>query len=112
PKRERSTFKQFHRQLTADAPTLMRSALRELILAIALGDEARIARLVAASPQLASEPTHAGATRGSAKRYFLDAIASYVYAGDTALHVAAAAYRADIARELVARGANARARNR
>ena len=44
--------------------------------------------------------------------YFLDAIGHHVYAGDTALHIAAAAYRADIARELVDLGANARARNR
>jgi len=90
----------------------MRSALWELFQAIASGDETKIARLLAASPQLASEPAYAGAMRGSAKRYFLDGIASYVYTGDTALHVAAAAYRADLARELVARGADPRARNR
>src|SRR5207247_7694668 len=46
------------------------------------------------------------------KEYFLDEIGHYVYGGDTALHVAAAAYRHDIARRLIAAGANLRARNR
>lgn len=90
----------------------MRSALWELFQAIASGDKARAMRLIEASPQLASEPTRVGATRGGATSYFLDAVATYVYTGDTALHVAAAANRADIARELVERGADPRARNR
>ena len=69
-------------------------------------------RLLEASPRLASEPARAGATRTAAKQNFLDAVGHYVYAGDTALHVAAAAYRPHIARELIARGADPRARNR
>jgi ankyrin repeat protein len=44
--------------------------------------------------------------------YFLPEIGHAVYAGDTALHIAAAAYGADIAQELVAKGATPRARNR
>jgi len=44
--------------------------------------------------------------------YFLEAIHHYVYAGDTALHVAAAAHRRDHAESLVSRGASVRARNR
>jgi ankyrin repeat protein len=44
-------------------------------------------------------------------KYFKE-IAYYVYAGDTALHVAAAAYQCDIAEELVSREANVSARNR
>ena len=35
-----------------------------------------------------------------------------VYEGDTALHAAAFAYDADVARELIAQGAHVRARNR
>jgi hypothetical protein len=42
----------------------------------------------------------------------VEAITHYVYAGDTALHVAATAYRPDIARELLAAGADVGARNR
>jgi ankyrin repeat protein len=41
-----------------------------------------------------------------------DAIKHYVYAGDTALHVAAAAYRYAIVRSLLAAGANVHAKNR
>ena len=39
-------------------------------------------------------------------------IAHYLYAGDTALHMAAAAFRPPIAKLLIARGADCRARNR
>ena len=42
----------------------------------------------------------------------MDEIGHYVYAGDTALHVAAAAYRQEIVPKLIATGANVRARNR
>src|SRR6185436_18484959 len=36
----------------------------------------------------------------------------YAYAGDTPLHIAAAAYQTEIAEELVSQGANVSARNR
>jgi ankyrin repeat protein len=48
----------------------------------------------------------------SSASYYLDEIQRYVYAGDTALHIAAAAYRTDLVRELIARGANVGAKNR
>ena len=64
------------------------------------------------SPGLASEPAREGATRASATAYFLREIGHYIYAGDTALHIAAAAYRTDIATVLVANGADVGARNR
>ena len=44
--------------------------------------------------------------------FFLDAISHYVYAGDTALHLAAAAYHHELADWLIAQGAGVRARNR
>jgi len=53
-----------------------------------------------------------GATRTAARDFFFDEIKRYVYAGDTALHVAAAAHDATMARTLVGRGASASARNR
>ena len=53
-----------------------------------------------------------GATRTSERSYYLQRIEHYLYAGDTALHVAAAAYDPGLARELVALGADPRARNR
>ena len=52
-----------------------------------------------------------GATRASPSPY-LRQIGHYVYTGDTALHIAAAAYRPEIARTLVAGGADVGARNR
>ncbi len=53
-----------------------------------------------------------GASRQDAETYFLAAVRHHVYAGDTALHLAAAAYQPDLAEELVANGADLRARNR
>jgi hypothetical protein len=53
-----------------------------------------------------------GATRREATEYFLDDIKTHVYAGHTALHVAAAAYQIEIVQKLIALGADVRARNR
>jgi rhodanese-related sulfurtransferase len=53
-----------------------------------------------------------GATREAAEAYFIKEIGHYAYAGDTALHIAAASYQRDVAEELVARGADVSARNR
>ncbi|HTF86940.1 MAG TPA: ankyrin repeat domain-containing protein [Planctomycetota bacterium] len=88
------------------------STLLSLVRTIAAGDEAVALRLLAASPALARACIAAGATRQAAKDFFLDEIGHYVYAGDTALHVAAAAYRPSIVKRLVATGADVRARNR
>jgi ankyrin repeat protein len=69
-------------------------------------------RLLTKSPPLARQAVEVGATREAAREYYFEEIAHYVYAGDTPLHVAAAAYETGIAKELVSRGANVRARNR
>ena len=88
------------------------SQLLTLLRAIAAGDDARVTRLLAANAGLATEPVRTGASRTAPAQFFLEQIGHHIYAGDTALHVAAAAYRANIARDLVARGAVVRARNR
>lgn len=80
--------------------------------AIADGDVARVTEVLAAFPRLAAEPALTGASRREAAPFYLERIGHYIYAGDTALHVAAAAYRAEIARDLIARGAAVNARNR
>jgi ankyrin repeat protein len=53
-----------------------------------------------------------GATRQDASNYYFESISHYVYAGDSALHIAAAAYHHALAMELIAHGADPRVRNR
>lgn len=74
-----------------------------LVQAIAGGDTGIVSRLLAASPELATAALTNGATRRSPKPY---------YTGDTALHVAAAAYQTDVVQKLIALGADIHARNR
>lgn len=88
------------------------SELMALFRAIAAREVGEASRLLAASPGLARQVIGAGATRGGASDYYFETIAHHVYAGDSALHVAAAAYLREIAVELIAKGANPRARNR
>jgi ankyrin repeat protein len=85
--------------------------LMTLARAIVAAD-ASASRLLAKNPELAKARLARGATRQDANTYFMEAISHYLYAGDTALHVAAAAYRHEIARQLIAHGADARAKNR
>ena len=68
--------------------------------------------MLATSPGLARERAVDGATRRAASAHYLHAIEHYVYVGDTALHIAAAAYQKDIVENLIALGADVRARNR
>ena len=93
-------------------PAASDSALMRLARAIAADDAGTAARLLAASPDLAKACFADGATRGGDAGYFLDPIKLCLYAGDTALHVAAAAHRTDIVQELIRLGADVRARNR
>ena len=80
--------------------------------AIASHDYPETTRLLNASPDLAICQIDTGASRQDPNTYFLEAIHHYVYEGDTALHVASAAHSPDIARNLVAQGADVRTRNR
>jgi Ankyrin repeats (3 copies)/Ankyrin repeat len=88
------------------------SALMALFKAIALRDRSQVSGLLEKSPELARHALVIGATRAEAKDYFFDEIAHYAYGGDTALHLAAAAYAADLADYLVSKGAKVQARNR
>jgi hypothetical protein len=103
---QRPVVSRYIRSVRDDA-TLLRFAQ-----AIAQGDQARVSGLLADVPELALACLAEGATRHGAEEYFLDEIRHVVYAGDTALHVAAAAYEAGIARELVRSGASVAAANR
>jgi hypothetical protein len=77
-----------------------------MLVAVAAGDSAAVTRSLAIAPSLAT----ARLARGD--EFFLDDCSAQVYEGDTALHAAAFAYDVAIARELLALGADVRARNR
>jgi hypothetical protein len=88
------------------------ASLMTFARAIAQGDRARVSGLLAAAPELASARFAVGATKQAARDYWLAEIDHYVYSGDTALHIAAAAYAARLVRELVNAGATVAAANR
>ncbi|MDQ1376248.1 MAG: uncharacterized protein QOE15_421 [Acidimicrobiaceae bacterium] len=88
------------------------AVLMTLVQAIIADDTATASRLLVASPTLASARAEVGATRRAAEEYYLDEIEHYLYAGDTALHVAAAGYRPEIIRLLAAMAADVGAENR
>jgi ankyrin repeat protein len=80
--------------------------LTSLLRAIANGDRRAATALLDTTPSLA--------TVGLARRdeFFLAERLAQVYEGDTALHAAGFSYDAEMARDLIARGAGVRARNR
>ena len=86
--------------------------LMTLVRAIVADDAATTSRLLATSGSLASAQAGEGATREAAADYYLAGIEHYLYAGDTALHIAAAAYRLPIVGQLITLGADVGARNR
>ena len=88
------------------------ASLMVLMRAIVADDAEMVSRLLDTSPDLAGASLAEGATRQGAKDFWLEEIGHYVYKGDTALHVAAAAYRHAIVRKLIDAGASVRARNR
>jgi ankyrin repeat protein len=88
------------------------SSLFRLIQAIVHGEINRVSRILAADPGLASMPSPAGATRQSAAGFFFEEIQHYMMAGDTPLHIAAAAFQRPVAELLVQYGAVCQARNR
>src|SRR5438034_125982 len=88
------------------------SGFLEFIRVVVDGDVDEVSRRLARSRALASTPADVGATRQGASTFFYAEIAHYLYAGDTALHMAAAAFRRPVAERLIAYGADCRARNR
>ena len=77
-----------------------------ILMTIARGDRQTALRLIALAPGIAAESLGRGGD-------FFDPVSRLqAYAGHTALHAAAFAYDVDVARALVAAGADVRARNR
>lgn len=86
--------------------------LRALVQAIVDGDATVVDAMLADAPGLARQRVVDGASRQSTGAHYLVEIGHYLYAGDTALHIAVAAYREAMAMALIARGADVRAKNR
>jgi ankyrin repeat protein len=76
------------------------------------GDIDEVRRKLKANPALTTISSDIGATRQNGSTFFFREIAHYLYAGDTALHMAAAAFDRPIAKLLVKQGADCRAKNR
>jgi ankyrin repeat protein len=87
-------------------------ALMRLVQAIVDGDTAGVREILRTSPQLGQTSAAVGASRPQAVPYFFPSIGHYLYAGDTPLHMAAAAFRVEIAQMLIDSGASCAARNR
>src|SRR5271165_6940136 len=88
------------------------ATLHLLLRTIAAGDVEHTRILLAADEGLAVARLVDGATRQAATTYFLTEIGHYVYAGDTALHIAAAAHQTGLAHNLIGMAADVRAENR
>jgi hypothetical protein len=86
--------------------------LMALMASIASGDTAKVRELIAAHTNLVQIAATQGASRTEASRYFFPQIRHYVYAGDTALHIAAAGFRFEVAQLLIDHGAKPMAKNR
>lgn len=80
--------------------------LAGLLMTVAAGDRTVVRASLDAVPRLATERL------ARREECFITACQAQVYEGDTALHVAAFAYDVELAEDLVARGADIRARNR
>lgn len=80
--------------------------LTTLLVAVAHLDRDTAAQLLSAAPSLAN------ATVRRSDEFFLAERLAQVYEGDTALHAAAFTYDTDMARDLIARGADIRAKDR
>jgi hypothetical protein len=82
------------------------SSLSELLVLIAAGDHHSVEVRVTATPSLVT------ARLARTDEFFLAERFAQVYEGDTALHAASFSYDTEMARYLIARGADVRARNR
>jgi hypothetical protein len=86
-------------------------SLMALVHAIDAHDGKSAADLIAAAPELVAARATLRATRQDPEPY-LEGILHYCYGGDTALHIAAAAYEPEIVDVLIRHGAAVDAKNR
>jgi ankyrin repeat protein len=91
---------------------MVKSTFLDFVHLVVSGDADGVSRRLADNPALATASSPIGATRLNALPFFFDEIRHYMYAGDTGLHMAAAAFRRPVAELLVSHGADCRAANR
>jgi ankyrin repeat protein len=84
----------------------------DFVRLIVAGEVDCVSDRLRASPALATMSSPVGATRQDATTFFFAEISHYLYSGDTALHMAAAAFCRPIAELLVFHGADCRSKNR
>src|SRR5262245_65116957 len=84
----------------------------DFIRLVTIGDVGTVSRELTLAPSLALTASDVGASRSNESEFFFTEIAHYLYAGDTALHMAAAALRRDVVELLGAPGADSRAKQR
>ena len=84
----------------------------DFIRAVVDGDIERVSWCLGRHPALATTSADVGATRGDSATFFFPDIAHHLYGGDTALHMAAAAFRYQIVAFLIGHEADCRAKNR
>jgi ankyrin repeat protein len=90
----------------------MTSNFLDFVRVVVDGEVGELSRRLTECPALATMSADVGATRQSSTSFFFPNIAHYLYEGDTALHMAAAAFRRPVAELLLAHGADCRAKNR
>jgi len=90
----------------------MNRTFSAFVRAVIDGEIDVVSRLLTASPGFATQRLEVGATRRTASEFFYQDIAHYMYQGDTALHMAAAAFRRPSVELLVHSGAALGAKNR
>ena len=88
------------------------SVFLDFVRHVVIGNVEEVSRRLAASPSFATASSDVGATRQDALTYFFAEISHYLYVGDTALHIACAAFNRPIAELLVGHRANCRVKNR
>ena len=88
--------------------------LRRLVNAIVANNRALFSEMLSDVPALATATFADGATGQAVnlRSTFIPQIGHYINSGDTALHFAAASYRAEMASRLIKAGADVRAKNR
>lgn len=88
------------------------SAFLAFVQLIIDGERDEVSRKLHSQPALATSVLPVGATKAQASDFFFSEIRHYMYGGDTALHMAAAAYSLPSVKLLVKSGSDCRAKNR